>query len=462
MLDKLEKKDWLDENLKYILDDISSGIILCGSDYRVKYINKFYAHLLATTPEEATGKDIRSFFPDSRVPDVFESGEPELRQHCLHKKEIIRSSTDITLLVNRLPIRQGGRVTDVVIETIFKDNFQIKKYVEQNNLLKKKVLKYQNNLGSALSPTYSMASILGKSKRIEEAKHQLKKFATSLDSLLITGETGSGKELFAHAAHLESSRAYGPFVCVNCAAIPKDLIESELFGYEKGAFTGAKDSGKTGKIELASEGTLFLDEIGDLSLGAQAKLLRCLESKTIERIGGYTPKKVDFRLICATNADLDSMMKHRQFREDLYYRINSMNLHVPALRERPEDIMILAEHFIHPNFHIAPDAKKLLSSYDWPGNVRELKNALAWACHMSEDGRVEAKYLPNKIRRASFVRSLRHSSNNKLAAKVAEFERMIISDTLESTAGNKLEAARRLGISRSTLYDKCKAFGLLE
>jgi transcriptional regulator with PAS, ATPase and Fis domain len=459
--------DWMNDTFKTILDDISSGIFVCGADMKIKYINKFYAHLLRTSPDEAVGKDIRDFFPDSRVPHVLESGQPELRQHCLHKKEITGTDTDITLLVNRLPVKNHEQTEAVVVEIIFKDSLQVKDFVHKNNLLKKKVRRYQKCLDTALSPTYSLESIIGTSVAIEQTKKQLKRFALSSDSLLILGPTGSGKELFAHAAHVESNQSSGPFVCVNCAAIPKELLEAELFGYEKGAFTGASDNGRAGKIELANGGSLFLDEIGDLSLESQAKLLRVLETKTIERLGSSTSKDVNFRLICATNADLESMIQHRQFREDLYYRINTMTLNIPSLLERREDIMPLAHYFVHSNnnqyMEITKRSKDLLISYDWPGNIRELKNCMVRAHFMSENGKIEPKHLPTKIRQAGYIRFFNNQmNNNSFHKKIAEFEKFLLAEMLEKTQNNKKETAKKLGISRSTLYDKCKMYGLLD
>ncbi len=458
--------EWLSGTFKALMDDISSGIIICGEDLKILYINKFYAHLLGTTPERAVGGDIRDFFPDSRVPYVLRSGNPELRQPCHHRKEIIGHDTDIMLLVNRLPVKQDGRTVAVVIETIFKDTLQVKDFMLQNNLLRQEVRHYRRRLDSALSPTYTLGAILGGSRPIAEARSSLKRFADADGSLLILGKTGAGKELFAHAAHAESRRHSQPFVCVNCAAIPGELLESELFGYESGAFTGARQGGKAGKVEMANGGTLFLDEIGDLLPSAQAKLLRVLETKTVERLGGTKSIRVDFRLISATHADLEQMIARREFREDLYYRISSMVLTVPSLAERREDILPLAHHFLatgrHPQARISTPAAALLKRYDWPGNVRELKNAIEQAVSLADGAEIGLEHLSARIQSSGKRESLpAHPPGQPLAARMAEFESRVITEALEAAGGKRIEAARSLGISRSTFYEKAKTLGLI-
>jgi len=451
-------KGWLNDSFKKVMDDISSGIIICGKDFKILYINNFYSHLLRTKQEKAIGTDIRIFFQDSRVPHVFRTGQPELRQHCYHRAEIIGHHTDVTLLVNRIPIKQKGETVAVVIEHVFSDVLQVKDFLVQNNLLKQK-------LDSAFSPTYTFSCILGKSKKIIRAKNKMKKLALSDASLLIQGETGVGKELFAHAAHLESKNCNGPFVCVNCAAIPRELIESELFGYEEGAFTGAQKRGKSGKIEIANEGTLFLDEIGDLPLSAQAKMLRVLENKTVEKLGGTGALKVNFRLISATNLDLEKMVQRKVFREDLLYRINTLTVKVPKLSERLEDIPILAEHFImtsdKPHLHISQDAYDVLAQYNWPGNIRELKNVLLSAISLCDGSVIELENLNEKLFKPGIRNVLKTNGLKSLTQAMLEFEKIIIKDALESAGGNKVKTAKELEISRSTLYEKCNAHGLL-
>ena len=455
--------EWLNDTFKSLMNDISSGIIICDAALKIIYINKFYAYLLGTTPEQAVGGDIRHYFPDSRVPYVLRSGNAELRQPCHHRKEIIGHDADIMLLVNRLPVKQNGRTVAVVIETIFKDALQVKDFMLQNNLLRREVRHYRRRLDSALSPTYTIGAILGGSTAIQAARRALKRFADADGSLLIMGKTGVGKELFAHAAHAESRRHNQPFVCVNCAAIPGELLESELFGYESGAFTGARREGKAGKVEMASGGTLFLDEIGDLLPSAQAKLLRVLETKTVERLGGTRSLRVDFRLVTATHADLEQMIGRREFREDLYYRISSMILTVPSLAQRPDDILPLAAHFLasgrRPEARLNPEAEAALLGYEWPGNVRELKNAVEQAVSLADGGPIGVEHLPARIRKP-VSRQPTDRPGQPLARQVADFQRQVIGNALTTAGGNRVRAARLLGISRSTLYEKARELDL--
>ena len=227
------------------------------------------------------------------------------------------------------------------------------------------------------------------------------KYARTEAPVLITGPTGTGKEMFAHAVHSASPRASGPFVCVNCAAIPRELLESELFGYESGAFTGANRKGKVGQIQLAHLGTLFLDEIGELSPKAQVKLLRVLETKVLERLGGVKPVSVDFRLVAATNRDLKEMMRRGEFRDDLYYRLSTMAVETPPLSQRSEDIKLLVRHFLtamdHPELPVSPPAMEALLTYGWPGNVRELKNVIERAVSLSEGREIGLEQLPREV-----------------------------------------------------------------
>jgi transcriptional regulator with PAS, ATPase and Fis domain len=460
-----EMVTWLNDSFKAVMDDISSGIIICGKDLKIIYINRFYSHLLGTNQEKAIGKDIRDYFPDSRVPYVFETGRAELRQHCHHRAEIIGHTSDVTLLVNRIPLKQNGETIAVVIEHVFSDALQVQDFLVQNNLLKQRVNKCKQKLDSAFAPTSTLSCILGKSEKIIKAKNRMKKFALSDAPLLLQGETGVGKELFAHAAHLESKQCNGPFVCVNCAAIPRELIESELFGYEKGAFTGALEKGKSGKIEIANKGSLFLDEIGDLPLSAQAKILRVLENKTIEKLGGAASVKVDFRLITATNLNLEHMVQRGAFREDLLYRINTLTVRVPRLSERLDDIPLLIKHFIltsdKPKLDISQKAIDFLTKYSWPGNIRELKNVILRATNLCDGPLIEPEHLPEKIRTSGFKSIMSGVKKKSLSEAMSELERAFIIDALENSSGNKVKTAKILGISRSTLYEKCYVYNLL-
>jgi transcriptional regulator with GAF, ATPase, and Fis domain len=285
-------------------------------------------------------------------------------------------------------------------------------------------------------------------------------------TVLLQGESGSGKELVARAIHAASPRRDRAFVAVNASALPESLAESELFGHEKGAFTGAVAS-RPGRFELAEGGTLFLDEIGTLSAGVQAKLLRAIESREIERVGGRRPIAVDFRLISATNEDLESRVAAGTFREDLFYRINTIPIAIPPLRERKEDVALLAEHFLEkvcvregmPLKRLSPRALARLEAHPWRGNVRELAHAIELAVLFSEGGEIGEEDLPRTLR-GSGSAAPRVATPKGYAAAVEDFERGLLSEAIAASGGVKAEAARRLGLDANQIKYLCRKFGL--
>jgi transcriptional regulator with PAS, ATPase and Fis domain len=289
--------------------------------------------------------------------------------------------------------------------------------------------------------------------------------AHTQSTVLIRGESGTGKELFAQAMYVESRRNGGPFIKVNCAAVPENLLESELFGYKEGAFTGAKKGGQVGKFELAHKGVIFLDEIGDMSLNMQAKLLRVLQEKEIERLGDAKPRHVDVRVIAATNRNLEEMIGRGEFREDLYYRINVVTLNIPPLREREGDLDMLISYFIEKfnrQFGIRVEgvdgeSRQLLLNHRWPGNVRELENVVERAFNLLEGNVIEREHLPLYLQNARKHGKIHQGGLPKM---IDEIEKEAILDTLERCAGNKLQAAESLGISRAGLYKKMKRYNL--
>ncbi len=304
--------------------------------------------------------------------------------------------------------------------------------------------------------------IVGQSPAIQALVEHVRRVAPSQGRVLITGENGSGKELVAHAIHSLSKRAAGPFVKINCAAIPRDLVESELFGYERGAFTGALQA-KKGRLELADGGTLFLDEIGDLSREAQAKLLRVIESGEVERVGGTRTATVDVRVVAATNKDLAAAIESGDFRQDLFYRLNVLPLHVPPLRERPSDVPLLAAHFLgafcavegRPEKRLAPEARALLEDYHWPGNVRELRNLMERAAILvaGEELRAEdlAPWLESGPDREDAV---------GLRGEIERREAEAVRKALEGAGWNVTQAAAGLGIDRTNLHRKMRKYGI--
>ncbi len=304
--------------------------------------------------------------------------------------------------------------------------------------------------------------IVGASPAIARLREQIRRIAPSAGRVLITGENGAGKELVALALHALSKRAAGPFVKLNCAAIPKDLLESELFGFERGAFTGAVQA-KKGRLELADGGTLFLDEIGDLALEAQAKLLRAIETGELERVGGTRTSRVDVRLVAATNRDLAEAVKEGDFREDLYFRLNVLPIAVPPLRERRADVALLARHFLgqfaegeeRPCPELAEDATQLLEDYHWPGNVRELRNLMERAVVLVDGGRIGAADLLPWLESAPG-----ETEDTGLKGKVARSEIDSIRRALDAADWNVTQAAAGLGIDRTNLHRKMRKYGI--
>ncbi len=323
------------------------------------------------------------------------------------------------------------------------------------------------NLSEHLDERFKYENIVGKNKEIKQIINVLESVSQTDSSVLITGESGTGKELAARAIHLNSHRRTGPFTAVNCSAFAESLIESELFGHEKGAFTGAIKS-KVGRFELANGGTLFLDEIGDLSITVQTKLLRVLETREIERVGSNKPIKIDTRIIAATNKNLEREIEAGRFREDLYYRINVMNIQLPPLRERKDDLPILVNHFIekfNSKFernikHFSSSAFDILMDYNWPGNIRELENVIEHCFVLCDSDIIQIEHLPKRLREREFNTIQSSDTNNFNHIKDAE--RNIIINTLKKHNGNRSKTAEELNIHPTTLWRKMKRFNLLE
>jgi len=302
--------------------------------------------------------------------------------------------------------------------------------------------------------------IVGTSAGMERVRELIAAVANSDATVLIKGESGTGKELVARAIHARSPRRYGPLVVVNCGALAEGVLESELFGHEKGAFTGAHERHK-GKFELADGGTIFLDEIGDVSQKVQVELLRVIEDKAVVRVGGQEPIRVDFRVVAATNQDLEEMVERGDFREDLFWRLNVFTIEIPPLRRRPEDVPALARHFLdhytramnRRPMELAPEALDALRSYAWPGNVRELQNALERAVVVGTPPTVRVADLPVRVTRSP-------ASDEPAGRSLEEMERVHVRMVLDDLGWNVSQAAKELGIDRGTLYNKIKKFGL--
>jgi transcriptional regulator with PAS, ATPase and Fis domain len=447
------------ELLDALLDNPHESQIVVDAQGIVLYMSQSDEAFYQVSRSEAIGRHILELNPESELLRVLATGRAEIgRIFRLKGKERI---------IARIPLRdQEGNIIGAVAKLMFWNPEKVKELVRQVEVLQSRVDYYEEELKQAYRRRYSPEGVIGESAPMHEAKETAKQAAASDLPVLIIGETGTGKEVFAHAIHQLSARREHPLVRVNCAAIPHELFESELFGYEAGAFTGAGLKGRPGKFELADRSTIFLDEVGELPLSLQAKLLRVLQEREVERVGGTRTLKLDFRVIAATNRDLKAMLALGEFRQDLYYRLHIFLLKTPPLRQIKADIPRLAYHIIsrmhdqsaHPR-RIDSHAMERLVAYDWPGNVRELRNVLERAASMAGDGSIREEHLPLEI---SDVPSTTREDEtlHPLREEIASAERRAIQRALSITGGNRTDAARLLGIHRTGLYQKMRLHGL--
>lgn len=447
------------ELYELILNNIYNGVLITDADGIVLYMNRPYGEFLGVEPKAQEGRHCSEVLEYSRMHIVARTGKAEINQ-----AQWINGQN---MVVQRIPIRKNGKVVAVYGQVMFKNAREVENLAARLSVLQSKVEMYEQELINLRSTHYTFDSIVGASPDITNLKNEARQAAENDFPVLISGESGTGKEVFAQAIHHASPRRMHPFVRINCAAIPRDLLESELFGYVGGAFTGARPKGKPGKFELADRGTVFLDEIGELPLEMQPKLLQVLEEKQFEPIGGTKIIKSDFRVIAATNQNLEQMMLENRFRSDLYYRLNVVPIHIPPLRERPADIPILARHILKKLAEEAGDspavlskeAENLLQNHLWPGNTRELANVLERILSRIEEPVLTPEHLPfHSKNQEDWISDFSETTSLKSVLEKAEKE--LIARVLVETGGNKMAAARKLGIHRTHLYKKLKKFGL--
>jgi len=426
-------------------------------------------HIFSIQSQEIIGKPATAFFPVDRLQSLktLQTGESVYKmQH--------QPRQDLFVLINANPVKLDGEIIGAVAAES-DITAQIRLHQEMLHMSSK--MHHLQREMEMLSPSPDPFSpIKGTSRTIKSCIDTMRKVSQTKATVLIQGESGTGKELFAKAIHDSREDQDAPFIAINCGAIPPALFESELFGYEKGAFSGADPRGKRGQIALANGGTLFLDEIGEMPLEMQVKLLRVLQEKKYFPIGGTQMRSADCRIIAATNRDLKKMIAEGKFREDLYYRLNVLSMEIPPLRQRKEDIYALTQSFLHEfslvyGRHIQdipPEIIQCLVQYDWPGNIRELRNTIERLVIFATDGMIKTDYLPSALYQEATLPAEASSSapmDSHLGVHAYQetmdaFERNLLQQALEEVHGNKLEMAKLLGISRATLYNKLKRFGL--
>lgn len=461
-----EAKNYLLKLFRFIFDNIYNWMVVVDKDGYIIMINKNYCEFLGVKQEETIGKHVTDVIENTRMHIVVKTGQQEIGD--------VQDIKGNQMIADRIPIYQEGKIIGAVGTVIFKNLVEFDVYVKNILKMEKQLEFYKKELKKALGSEYTFDNIIGTSRKLMEAKVLAKKVAGTKSNILLLGESGTGKELFAHAIHNESPRSEYPLIKINCGAIPSELLESELFGYEEGAFTGAKKGGKPGKFELANKSTIFLDEIGDLPLSMQVKILRVIQEREIERIGGVKSHKVDVRIIAATNKNLEEMVAKNQFREDLYYRLNVISIRIPPLRERTGDIPLLTHHLIKKlskemNLHVTEVsnfAVEALNKYSWPGNIRELANVLERALNLiDKEATVMLDHLPYHIRKEvqedGAVNSITEDKlKGSLKDIFEDIEKKAIEQYLKETEGNKFQTAKLLGISRTNLYEKIKKYNL--
>ncbi len=456
----------LNKDLQNILNNALKCMyyaIITDDKGNIVFISNNYQELLGIEEKDILGKPIQDVIANSEIPRVIQTRKEDIGH-------LFTLKNGETVVCNRIPIIEDDKLYGVISVATFFDlnevsilNQQIKKLQNENLEYKKKIFELTNK------PQNPIGQIIGDSKQILIIKDTIERFAESDLTFLITGETGTGKEVFSNAVYELSNRRDKNFVKINCAAIPKDLLESELFGYEPGSFSGASKDGKIGKFELANHGTLLLDEIGEMPLNLQTKLLRVLQEGELERIGGLKTIKIDVRIICCTNQNIEEQVEKGLFRRDLFYRINVVEINIPPLRERSEDIPLMCNYFIEQinKSHkleisgIRNDVYALFYQYAWTGNIRELKHVLERACIAAGSGYLKLEhfdFLISRMFKKTDVNNKDLLNISSLNDVTAEVEKEKIIKTLIEAKGNKSYAAKLLNIDRSSLYNKLKKY----
>ena len=425
-------------------------IVVVNKNGYIENMSQAYGDFLGIQVQNAIGRHVTEVIENTRMDIVVKTGVPETGEtQDIHGEKMIAT---------RIPIRKNGMVIGAYGRVLVRNTRELHMLHDKLSSIEMELNMYKRTFEKINTAKYTVDDIIGDCSIMQDLKDSVRKVAKTNSNVLIMGESGTGKELFAHSIHAGSMRRKAPFVCVNCGSIPEQLIESELFGYEEGAFTGARKGGKIGLFPAAHGGTIFLDEIGELPLPMQVRLLRVLQDREIQRVGSNVREKVNVRVVAATNRNLYQMVKKGEFRSDLYYRLNVVTLHLPLLRERKEDLpllirMILSKISKKENLgaiEISREAMDHLLRYDWPGNVRELENVLERAINFTDAGeKIKAKNLPERI-----TGSMVSQTVMPLKELMENTEKDAIKNALLRCRNCKAKAANELGISRTTLYEK--------
>ncbi|KMK75164.1 sigma-54 interaction domain-containing protein [Alkalihalobacillus pseudalcaliphilus] len=442
--------------LKNIFNSIQDGILVIDNRGIVVMVNKEYEAITGVKKNEIIGKYLIDVRPQAKLVRTLNDEQVRIG--------VYRQVGNREYFVDMAPIYEDGKVIGAV--SVCKGKEEVNELQKEITSQRIKIEQLERKVHSSYQVHHHFESIIGFDRGLTEMVESAKKAASVPFSVLITGESGTGKELFAQAIHKASERAKQPFVPINCATIPKDLVESELFGYEKGAFTSAKNEGKMGLFEIAHQGTLFLDEIGELPLSLQSKLLRVLQEGKIRKLGSVRERSIDTRIIAATNQNLRDLIKKGLFRDDLFYRFCVIQLNIPSLRQRKEDIPLLFKHFLlnsvvdmENDIEMTDEVLAILLEYNWPGNVRELKNTAQYVISMMEGRILKKEHLPQHLHQKSLQTYSSFQQIESLPKMMKKMERDIISEILKDYPNDmegKRMAAKRLGISVATLYNKLK------
>lgn len=458
---------WIEE----IINLAGERIVVVDREGVILYINAAYCDFLGTSVEKAIGKPVQDIIENSRMHIVAKTGQKELAA--------LQPINGSDMIANRYPLIIDGELVGAVGTVMFRNPEDWLLYKNKIQHLVEEVNYYKTKAEKNVKSKYYFSNLIGNSPSFTAVKKLAERVSNSQSAVLILGESGTGKELFASAIHNNSTRASFPFVPINCASIPEHLLESELFGYDEGAFTGAKKGGKKGQFQIADRGTIFLDEIGDMPLAMQSKLLRVLQEREILPVGAQKSIPVDVRIIAATHRNLEEMVEEGTFRQDLYYRLNVIKIEIPPLRDRKGDIELISikllekleRKFYRRGIKLSAEVVERLNQHKWQGNIRELENVLERSINVLDGDTIEISHLPLYLRDYETI-SVPKVSNvdesvivadmpvQSLKETLAQVEKQAILNALSIANGNKLEAARLLDVGKTKFYEKCKIYSI--